>query len=334
MDPRRITNMIRQAGVQAALRAGKTGTKLLDDSENNVGNGTIVQPQSLNPGINFTTLLPPTANNSRLLNLTAESNKSQSVTVVMTAAATQASQKYSGPLTGIIEFGNGTQNTTISFDIPFGPYIGDDFGNILPGTQPEDSGAIIQLPTSIVRAYARYDNAFVQPTITGPAFGGPRISPSGPDGPSFPLGAGAGPFSPNDATGQFVAPLIVKAFVAYFGRIHNKLYKTQYLYCGNVVAKVSFAGAGNSPVLYCIPPFAKSVRLIRNPISAAMVVELVNETKIASGDRTDAHYEIVANAMSPIIPIEGNSNLIRVGSLTAGAGDKVSDVRLVYEIAF
>jgi hypothetical protein len=321
--------MQEQAGRRNTLRAGKTGTRLLDDSENNVGNSTIIQPQVLN-GPAFTTIPQPTSNNSRLLNLTAESNKAQSITVVMTAAMVQEQLKFGGPITGVIEFGNGTQNTTISFDVPLGPFTGDQDGNVTPGTQPEDSGAIIQLPTSIIRAYARYDNAFVQPTLNGAAFGGPKNSPSGSDGPGYPLANPlSGPYAPNPSP----APVAVKAFTAYFGRIHAKLYKTQYLYCGSVGAKVSFSN-GSLLVLYCVPPFAKSVRLIRNPISAAMTVELWNEVPCGLGNRVDAHYDIASNALSPIMPIEGNMQIIGVSSATNNAADNVSDVRLVYDIAF
>jgi hypothetical protein len=184
-----------------------------------------------------------------------------------------------------------------------------------------DSGAVIQLPTSIIRAYFRYNNAFVQPQVNGTAFG---VFPA--------LPAVSAPQPPNPEP----LPLAVKAFAAYFGRIHNKLYKTQYLYAGksivNPVPFSTFDGTNYNGVLYCIPPFAKSVRLIRVPTSASMTVELWNQTN--AGGRVDASYVIASGALSPIMPIEGNMNLISIKSTTQNAGDEVSGVRLVYEIAF
>jgi hypothetical protein len=317
MDAKTIALIQERDNLRAAKRSGKSGTRLLDDGENNVGNAIILAPQILPAGLNFTTVRQD-AINGRILNLTAESKTGQSVTVVMTAARTAEDRSgVAGPITGVIEFGNGTQSTKIEFDIPVGPYVGNIRASSA-GSQPEDSGAVIQVPTGIIRAYARYDNAYVTPELGGFAFGGPGS-------PAFPLFPGAGPFSPNS---QLAIPVRVKAFADYFGRHHTKLYKTQYVYIGDSTLPIAFAG------IYAIPPFAKSVQVIPAlPVSmTALITDSIPIGSAAANSITfDERYVIPANTY-PVIPIEGNDTLIQLSN--TGAGDIVTGVKLVYEIGF
>lgn len=317
MDAKSIALMQERDNLRAAKRSGKSGTRLLDDGENNVGNAVILAPQILPPGVDFTTVRQD-AINGRILNLTAESKTGQSVTVVMTAARTDEDRSgIAGPITGIIEFGNGTQFTKIEFDIPVGPYVGNIQAS-KPGSQPEDSGAVIQVPTGIIRAYARYDNAYVTPELGGFAFGGPGS-------PAFPLFPGAGPFSPNST--RAIATR-VKAFADYFGRHHTKLYKTQYVYIGDATLPQTFAG------IYAIPPFAKSVQVVSSPV-VSMTITLIDSIPFGSAAANhftfDEKYVMVAGTY-PVIPIGGNDTLIQVAG-TTGA-DTVTGVKLVYEIGF
>ena len=171
MDPRRLALLQAAQSRQAALRSGKgAGTRLLDDVDQNIGNSSVFQPQALPPMQYFTAKPQSLTNNSRLLNLTSQSKSGQSITVVMTVARLVNTPGWAGPITGIIEFGNGSVTTQIEFDIPFGPYIGT-----LEGTsqseEPHDSGAVVQVPTGVVRAFVRYDNAFITPELGGFAFG-------------------------------------------------------------------------------------------------------------------------------------------------------------------
>jgi hypothetical protein len=332
MNAKEAMLLQRQQEIESALRAGKSGVKLLDDGENNVGNAQIIQPQILPttaPLTQFTTQKqegPP-----RLLNLTATSRTGQSVTIVMTAARNNNTTGAVGPLTGIVEFGNGTQFTRVEFDIPIGPYQGSFLGTI-PGTQPEDSGAVIQVPTAVVRAYARYDNAYITPDMTGVAYGAPGSS-------AFPLTPGAGPFGPNINGHTFggipipPAALQVKAFANYFGRHFSKLYKTQYIYIGDKTIPIIFNA--NTSTIWAIPPFAKSVQVVRTPNTSAMSITLFDQIAIGSGAATPAEfqeiYAVPANS-NPVIPISGNNNAIAVSSATNA--DTVSAVKLVYEIGF
>lgn len=317
MNAKALAMLQEQQNLRSTLRSGKSGIKLLDDAENNVGNSILLEPQSLPPGVPLT-VVRQQAINGRILNLTASSKVGQSVTVVMTAArSTGVTTGVAGPITGIIEFGNGTVSTSIEFDIPVGPYVGSLRGT-LPGSQPEDSGAVIQVPTGIIRAYARYDNAFITPNLGGFAFGTPGSA-------SFPLFPGAGPFAPNLIT---PIPVNVKAFADYFGRHHTKLYKTQYLYIGDGFLPQAFSET------YAIPPFAKSVQVIPNP-AVAMTVVLTDSIPIGAASVNhitfNETYTIAANAF-PVIPIEGNVTTINLSN--TGGGPVVSGMKLVYEIGF
>ena len=309
LDPRTIALLQEQANQNAAKRSGKSGARLLDDAENNVGNATILYPEILPPGQNFTAIKQ--SNPPRVLNLTAESKAGQSITVVMTAARQTNSKGPTGPVTGIIEFGNGTQNTRIEFDVPIGPYVGNILG-VAEGTQPEDSGAVIQIPTGIVRAYFRYDDAYLTPELPGYVFGGP--------GSPTPVPPGTGPLGPT-FTIIPPAPLVVKAFANYFGRHHTPLYKSLYLYRG--AALVQFGAMLNQPT-YSIPPFAKSIQVVRSPETSAMTLVL--------SDQIIRETFTIPSGPSPIIPITGNQNLFNLFS--SSPADTISVVKVVFEIGF
>lgn len=340
-DPKAISLMMQ--GISASqLRSGKTGQRLLDDAENNVGNATTLNPQVLSADPTaFTTIKQPAP--PRVLNLTAASHNGQSMTVVMTASRTNQASGIAGPVTGIIEFGNGTQNTRIEFDIPFGPFAAQSLYGVKPGTQPEDGGAIAQVPTGIIRAYARYDNVYITPNILGVAFGGPgspfvlppgNPPPSGPFPPNYVLPGPTPPGQlPNGVAEPEYTPAQIKAFGAYYGRVHSKLYKTLYLYNGNVNNPVAFGNpvlSVNLDMLYPIPPFAKSVQVIRTPFNASMIALLTNLTSISGAGL--GGYIPIPGGQSPIIPIVGNQTAI--GITSAGGGDRVSAVSLVFEIGF
>lgn len=326
MNPIAKLKQMQHDELTAALRTGKTGTRLLDDAENNIGNATRIDPEILPAGQNYTGIPQPLANNARLLNLTASSKSGQSITVVITAARIPGQLGFVGPLTGILEFGNGTTTTRTEFDVPSGPFIGSAALD-QPGDQPQDSGAVVQVPTGVLRAFARYDNAFLTPTINGSVFGG---SGSLPIANPF-----AVPYAPNLTT---AGPLAVKAFSAYFGRIHTKLYKTQYLYTTDGASTTSsfyYNTVGNPGPRYCIPPFAKSVRLVRMPQTAAMTITLDDGLPgLPVTPQIFSETYAIPSGIAPIIIIDGQKKFITIKSASSGANDAVSAVMLVYEIGF
>ena len=324
-----------QQGIAAGKRSGKTGHKLLDDSDNNIGNSTTLQPQVLPllpVGQQF--VVAPNLDAPRLLNLTGDSKHGMSTSVVITAARPTNTPGSAGPITAVIEFGNGSQTTRFEVDVPFGPYTGQSQYSAASAS-PIDGGTIIQIPTGTLRVFVRYDNALVTPTIEGWAFGALN-SPA-------PLPPASGPFAPNAGFNQppggapsQAAPMVVKAFAGYFGRHFCKAYKTNYCYIGDRVNPVLFATPGSSSVAYCVPPFAKTLRVVRMPETASITVGLFDQ--IASGSNAtnrmlfNESYVIPANTPSPVIPIDGQTNTVTIGSTTNA--DLVSGVKLVWEIGF
>lgn len=343
MNAKDIWKQQQEAKLAAALRSGKSGMKLLDDSDNNIGNGILLQPNFLPfPGPGF--IKQPSNTRQRLLNLTSDSKYGQSITVIMTASRTiqnvSLAGAYAGPITGVIEFGNGSQSTSVEFDVPIGPYAGNQTLGLDKTYEPRDGGVVIQVPTSTLRVFARYDNALITPIqdLFSPAFGEgayPTVPP------------GAGPYAPNPVfndplgpmPGRTAVPVLVKAFANYFGRVFSRLQKTMYLYVGNPgVGPVPFSQApGGSFVPYAIPPFARAVRVVRMPQTAAMELRLADGSAYVNSVVGGANvpfieqYSIAAGP-APLIPIEGNHQTIALRS--AGAGDLVTGVKLVYEIGF
>jgi hypothetical protein len=334
--------LLRQQAIElaAAQRSGKTGIKLLDDADNNIGNGTILQPQFL-PLAGPPYVKQPNQTRARLLNLTASSRYGQSITVVMTAARVllpgQAlTQTHVGPITGIIEFGNGSQFTKVEFDIPVGPFQGSEYFGLNTAYEFQDGGIAIQVPTGTLRVFARYDNALVTPIqeLNSPVFGEPP----------YPIPAGSGPFAPNpvlnDPLGPFptrtCVPVLVKAFADYFGRIFSRLQKTLYLYISDpsTGGRVTFG-----PVSYAIPPFARAVRVVRDPQTAAMTLSLDDgmafpNTAGALNFTRFIEAHAIPSGPAPLIPIEGYHRTISVGSATNGVGDRINGVKLVFDIGF
>jgi len=300
---------------------------LLDvDAEQNIGNSANLQPQDGNGPVGGTTI--PQTNPERLLQLSGPSKTAQTTSVVFTAArltgaANNPSPGWAGPVTGIVEFGNGGRFTRVEFDVPVGPYIGALQG-AASNTEPQDGGVVVTVPTGVLRAYARYDNRLIQPILgSNPPvsiaqyLGVPFVGPGGP----IPANAGVGVYA-------FPAePVLVKAMAAYYTRHFAKLYKTQYCYTSAVGAAPIAIGAEQA--LYCVPSFARNVRVLRAPMSAAMVVKLYDGL-YGSPSITPLDVVAVAANTSPTIEIAGNMNILSVSSATPA--DTVTSLALCYEI--
>lgn len=307
-------------------RARQDPRHLLDtQADQNIGNGSIIQPQS-GPA----TVIPQT-NPERILMLSGPSNTGQTTSITLTAARivgpNNPSPGLPGPITGIIEFGNGGQFTRVEVDIPIGPFAGL-FIQAAQGTEPQDGGVIVTVPTGVLRVYARYDNQFIQPALGTPTLslaqiqGASFVGPGGPRTKTLPFGVQA-TFPPE--------PILTKAMAAYFSRHTSRVYRTQYLYVADpttgVLTRVLVSGAQGVPnvaVIYCVPPFARYLRILRSPQVA------LNVTTCDSSQNPLESYSLNAGTPSPTIPIAGTETIIELASpkLT----DTVFMLALSYEI--
>jgi hypothetical protein len=309
-------------------RATHEPKHLLDvDAEQNIGNSVNLQPQDGGGPVGGTTT--PQTNPERLLMLSGPSRTAQTTSVVFTCArltgyASNPSPGWAGPVTGIVEFGNGGRSTRVEFDVPVGPYIGALQG-AASNTEPQDGGVLVTVPTGVLRAYARYDNRLIQPVLgQNPPIALAQLLGMSFVGPGGPVAANAGPNFAFPAE-----PVLVKAMAAYYTRHYAKLYKTQYCYVSAVGAAPIFIDPAANQALYCVPAFARSVRVLRHPITSAMVVRLYDGLY---GDPNIEPLDVVAvtASTSPKIPIVGNMNIISVSS--AAGTDVVKSLALCYEI--
>lgn len=188
---------------------------LLDtNADQNIGNGKIIQPQA-----GGATVIPQT-NPERLLMLSGPSKAGQTTSIVLTASrivgANNPNPGFPGPITGIIEFGNGGQFTRVEVDIPIGPFVGTQTSPA-PASEPQDGGTIVTVPTGVLRVYARYDNQLVQPVLEPLTRSLAQLNGVAFKGPGGPTGLGNNVFPPE--------PVLVKAMAAYFSRHISKAYR-------------------------------------------------------------------------------------------------------------
>ena len=292
---------------------------LLDtEADQNIGNGSIIQPQG-----GTATIIPQT-NPERILVLSGPSTAGQTTSITLTASRIVGPENpypgFPGPITGIIEFGNGGQFTRVEVDIPIGPFVGT-LTSPAPASEPQDGGVIVTVPTGVLRVYARYDNQLIQPILGLPvkslaqSLGLPFIGPGGPtniQGTIWP-----------------VEPVLVKAMAAYFSRHTSKVYRTNYCFVGDKSAIPQNSTAIAAPgVQYCIPSFARSLKVLRDPFTAHLVVYLSDNM----GNQLD-FIDIPSGALapSPIIPLVGTETIVRILSVNP-ITDKVLMLALCYEI--
>jgi len=293
---------------------------LLDtEAEQNIGNSAVLQPQ-VGPA---TTI--PQNNPSRILDLTGPSQRGQTTSVIFTASRILGAGGYAGPITGVIEFGNGGRFTRVEVDVPIGPYLGF-FQGAQSASEPQDGGTIVSVPTGVLRAYCRYDNLLIQPGLGAAPYSfaekrqllTPPVSFIGP----------GGPHTDGLAPGTIVQPepVMVKAMAAYFSRHFSRAYKTQYCYVGDNPGGVPIPAqpiaAGQA--VYSVPAFAKSLKVLRMPITAALDVNLY--------DGIQALDQVaIASGTAPILPLIGNENIVQITSAAPGP-NSVTFLALCYEI--
>jgi len=295
-------------------------TPLLTDAEQNIGNSDQLNPEAGSSGTILAQSAPP-----RILQLArGGSAAGQTVSVVLTASRIAGPNNpnpgFAGPVTAVIEFGNGGRSTRAEVDVPFGPFLGFNNG-VLSATEPQDGGVIVTVPTGVVRVYMRYDNLYIQPLINvsppisfAQAKGVPLMGPGG-----------------NQLRGVPAEPVLVKAMAAYFSRHYAKAYRTQYCFvsptgAAGIQTVGTVVGPNIVPYNYSIPAFARSVKVLRYPNTAALVVTLYDSVNLALDDIA------IPSGTSPTIPIIGTEVVLGIASASAGAGDQVSMLALSYEI--
>lgn len=315
-------------------------TPLLNAAEQNIGNSEILQPQ---PGTVGTVI--PQTNPPRILNLTGGSAVGQTTTVVMTASrilrgAQNPNPGFPGPITGIIEFGNGARFTRIEFDIPVGPFAGP-FTEAAAALEPQDGMAIVTVPTGVLRAYARYDNLLLAPILGTPVPGDPTVpapmsqveytNSKGP--PFYPVVGPGGPLQV-DINGTTVPPepVLVKAMAAYFTKPRSNVYKTVNCYLSPEISPPVTIEIGTPPLVtpagfpgysfYALPAYTKKVKVLR--FGAVNIDVLLHD-----GIRPVDFIHILASPTSPpTIDIIGGASIIGINSL----GNRLNMLKLVCEI--
>lgn len=273
---------------RAASVAGQRGEKpkLLEDADQNIGNQVVIKT----PPVTAPPSTIPPQNPDRILNLNAASKGGQMMTVFLGAEAPANAPIGIPPspfLTGIIEFGNGSRFTSFEMDIPLGPL---QFASAINSTPvaPKNGGILISVPAGTLRIYARSDASYVTPNVFG------ELPPDGlgntpPDRITAPVGGP--PLSASD--------VLVTAFAGYFTRtaVHSP---TKTLWLGKAPA----LGAGLSMIgqAYAIPAFARTISILRDPLTVAIafllqdtVGNILDNITIPAGTRSDT-YKIPGNA--------------------------------------
>jgi len=300
-------------------------TPLLMNAEQNIGNSTILEPQ---PG-SIGTVVPQT-NPERLLNLSGGSAVGQTVTVVMTASRivrgqTNPNPGFPGPITGIIEYGNGGRFTRIEFDVPVGPFAGP-FTEALSAIEPQDGAVFVTVPTGVLRVYARYDNLLLVPILgTNPPMSQVEytnfiLSASNPV-----VGSG-GPLLVTPPSGPNIVippePVLVKAMVSYFTKTRSRVYKTLNCYLSpettppvsiQIGTPTAATPAGYTGyAFYALPTYVKNVKILRFPnTGGGSNLDVLLHDGVRPVD-----YINITSPSPPAIDIVGNESIIGIRSLS------------------
>jgi hypothetical protein len=344
-----------------------SGPPLLENAEQNIGNSQILVPQAsavVNPDDNAVatwnvgTVLPQTTT-ERILNLEGGSNRGQTTSIIFTVSrilqgAQNPNPGFPGPVTGIIEYGNGGRSTRLEFDLVVGPFAGS-INQAVSAIEPQDGTVVVTVPTGVLRAYARYDNLLLAPILgTNPPMSLVQwINYNNsllPHPPAFiPVFGPGGPIVCDNPSGGSklvipAEPVLVKAMANYFGKPRSRVYKTLNCY---VTPETGFSDTHNSPALilvgsppaseiggytgyafWALPAFTKSVKILRfknTSGNAALNILLhdgvrpIDFIQIAAGDNSPPEIEIMGN--ESIIGIQSNSS-----------NDTVSMLKIVCEI--
>lgn len=317
--------------------ASTDNTPILDAADQNIGNSTVLTPQEGSAG----TVIPQSTGTSsyvRLLELTGASRLGQTVSVIFTATrllrgSPNPNPGFAGPLTGILEYGSGGRDTRVEFDIPVGPFSGS-INEASSAIQPQDGIVTVTVPTSVVRAYVRYDNLLLAPLLgTNPPVSHAQLSGVPVIGPGGPLLC-ANPVPPPTNITIPAEPVLVKAMASYFTKPKARVYKTLNCYLSDEttvpppatiqVGTPSVSQIAGFPgyAFWTLPAFTKRIKVLRFPTSAAFTVLLHD------GVRPVDFITVAGGTTAPEFNVVGNQNII---GISTGQGT-VTLLKLVCEI--
>lgn len=152
--------------LKAATAVGRPRLGIMDQVDLNLGASKLVPKAS--------TLGRARAEPVRLLDLQGDSTRARNVTITMgsflDAVQTLTTSNVSGPITGIVEWGNTATFARIEFDVPQVSRIPTDPVNFYSTTYPQSlvttpygCGVSLTVCGSSVRVYARNDNCLTAP---------------------------------------------------------------------------------------------------------------------------------------------------------------------------
>jgi len=304
-------------------------TPLLQDAEQNIGNSEYVFPQPGNVGVCIPQTNPP-----RILNLgSGGSAAGQTLSVVFGLSRILESTYnpypgFPGPITGILEYGNGGRSTRVEFDLTVGPFSGA-LNVASPAIEPQDGLTTVTVPTGVLRAYARYDNLLLAPVLgTDPPQSLAQLSGVAPVGPGGPVAVTNPAGGPNLIVPP--EPVLVKAMASYFTKPHAKVYKTVWCYCSPQIAGAPavqvtspyIVGGFANFAFFNLPAFTRKVKVLRFPTSVGLAVLLHN------GIRPVDFVTIAGGLTAPEINVIGDECIIGISS----SPDAVTMLALVCEI--
>jgi hypothetical protein len=317
-------------------------TPILNDAEENIGSSAVIQPQAGTEGV-----VIPQSNPPRIIKLQGGSGAGQNTTVVMTASriiegAQNPYPGFPGPITGVIEFGNGGRFTKVEFDVPLGPFTGA-LNEASTAIEPADGMVSVTLPTSAIRAYARYDNLLLAPVLgwntshavlsNPPPPAPPTIPIIGPGGP-VDVATNAGPPAPSFETVP-PEPVLVKAMAAYFSKPRAKVYKTLNCYVSQeynpsaITVGTGFGGLDLSPkggfqffAFWALPAFTKSITILKFPVGGVGYDYMLHD-----GIRPVQYGTVAPGVSAFTVDVVGAESIVGIKS---GAG--VTMLKIVCEI--
>jgi hypothetical protein len=260
--------------------------RLLDDADNNIGNGVFLSPGTQSP-TTFEQQNPP-----RIISLDALSPTGQMVTVALAARysldhnpSALVTNGGGGPIVAILEFGNGNSAMRVEVDVPIGRILVG--ANGLAIQEGQDGITMVTVPGGTLRVFMRDDSQLIPTTIGGQvsgSFQGIQLSGN---------------------IGNAPRVTFVQAAVDYFTRFSTKP-PTRTIVVYTIAAAAppqAFTNPAFVQALYNLPPFARTVRLLRSPfITANAVIEFWSVSS-SSTPRLIDMATVGANVTSPIIEV-------------------------------